>query len=212
MPISTSETYIYRITHRLNLPLILKHGICNKTHVNASRDFIPIGNESIIGVRKDHQIRIKGYGNIGEYVPFYFSQYSIMLYNILTGYGVPKINPENIIFLCCIIDTVIGSGNKYFFTDGQANTAISEHFSDLADLDKVDWNVVKSRDFRKTSEDVDRTRRYQAEFLVKSNVPVNCINAIVVYNDKCDTFVKKELEKAGLVIPVYTRKTFYFNR
>ncbi|OQP66081.1 hypothetical protein A3860_14680 [Niastella vici] len=186
--------------------------MCNKNHPNADPKYVNIGNNSIIGVRIVHPVKIFGYGNIGDYVPFYFTPCSIMLYNILTGYGIDKVAPEDIIFLCCTVEAVTKCGNDFFFTDGQANTAITEHYNDLVDLGKIDWDVIKSKDFRKTADDVDRQRRYQAEFLIKHFVPTTCISAIVVYNEKCANFVKKELEKAGSLIPVHIKKSYYFNR
>lgn len=204
--------WLYRITHRNNLSHILQHGICNKHHPNANPGFIPIGNHNIIAKRSDHTVKIDGYGNVGDYVPFYFSPKSIMLYNVLTGYGIVKIKPEEIIFLVSNLTTLAESGERFFFTDGQANTRISNHFTQLDDLNKVDWEVVLSGDFNKSNKDNDRTRRYQAEFLVHGRVPVNCIKAIVVYNESCITFVQKELAKTDLLTPVYIKKSFYFNR
>ncbi len=206
------NTWLYRITHRENLPHILHYGICNKNHPDANPDFISIGNHGIITTRKDREVKIEGYGNVGEYVPFYFSPKSIMLYNILTGYGVDRIKPEEIIFLITDIEGVINSKQLFFFSDGQANTRISRHYNDLKDLDKVDWNVVTSGDFKKSIADNDRTRRYQAEFLIHERVPINCTKAIVVYNESCATFVKKKLATTNLVIPVHIKRTFYFNR
>jgi len=72
--------------------------------------------------------------------------------------------------------------------------------------------VVKSGDFSKSNNDNDRTRRYQAEFLIHEKVPVDCIKAIVVYNESCATFVKKKLALTGLIIQVHIKRPFYFNR
>jgi hypothetical protein len=135
-----------------------------------------------------------------------------MLYNILTGYGVTKTEAEDIIFVCCTIEALTGCGNQFFFTDGQANTSITSHYADIGHLNQIDWDIILSGNFKKTDADVDRQRRYQAEFLVKYHVPVNCISAIAVYNKKTETFVRNQLDKAGVLIPVYIKKDFYFNR
>ena len=204
--------WLFRITRIDNIPHILRHGICNKSHPNADPNYVPIGNGEIISFRSEHKVNIRGYGFVGDYVPFYFDPCSIMLYNILTGYTVKKVTPEKIVFLCCTVEALTNCGNRYFFSDGQANTYISEHYSDLKDLDKVDWNVVKSKNFKKTIEDIDRPRRYQAEFLVRHYVPITCVGAIVVYNENSLNFVNSELEKAGLLIRALIKKPFYFNR
>jgi hypothetical protein len=213
MPGKIPQTvWLYRITNRENLAHILRYGICNKNHPDANPDFVSIGNPEIIATRNDHEVKIEGYGKIGDYVPFYFSPKSIMLYNILTGYGVKKIKPEEIIFLITDIESAVNCKQLYFFSDGQANTRISQHYNDLKDLDKIDWEVVQSGDFSKSIKDNDRTRRYQAEFLIYKKVPVNCIKAIVVYNESCATFVKKKLALTGLIIQVHIKRPFYFNR
>lgn len=213
MPGKIAQTvWLYRITSRENLSHILEYGICNKNHPDANPDFVSIGNHDIIGRRNDHEVKIDGYGNIGDYVPFYFSPKSIMLFNILTGYGVSKVNPEEIIFLITDIESAVNCNQLYFFSDGQANTRISKHYNDLKDLNKIDWEVVQSGDFSKSNTDNDRTRRYQAEFLIHRKVPVNCIKGIVVYNESCATFVKKKLALTDLIIQVHIKRSFYFNR
>lgn len=204
--------WLYRITHRDNLAHVLQYGICQKNDINANPDYKAIGHKDIIGKRTDHPVKIDGYGNIGDYIPFYFTPKSMMLYNILTGYGVPKVPPNEIIFVATTVSKLISCESDYFFTDGQANTRISRHLHQIQDLNKIDWEVIKSGDFRKSINDIDRPRRYQAEFLVKRHVPVNCIEAIVAYNETGATFVKKELARTDLLIPVYIKKSFYFNR
>lgn len=87
--INKNREYCYRITHIQNLPLILENGIVNKNHSDADGNYIEIGNPEIINVRSTTQVRIDGYGVIGDYVPFYFTPKSIMLYNIITGYYAP---------------------------------------------------------------------------------------------------------------------------
>ncbi|MBI3720352.1 MAG: DUF4433 domain-containing protein [Sphingobacteriales bacterium] len=204
--------WLYRLTHRDNLSHILQYGICHKDHPNANPDYIAVGHKEIIGKRKEHPVKIKGYGNVGDYVPFYFTPKSIMLYNILTGYGVQQFNPEELIIIAGTVTKLSACGNNYFFTNGQANTSITKHLNDLSMLNEVDWEVIRSGDFKKTITDIDRPRRYQAEFLVHSHVPVNCIEAIAVYNESCATFVKRALAKTDWIIPVYIKKSFYFNR
>ncbi len=45
----------------------------------------------LIEKRTAHTVPIPPGGSLGDYVPFYFTPWSIMLYNIKTGYnGVPR--------------------------------------------------------------------------------------------------------------------------
>ncbi|MBK8624011.1 MAG: DUF4433 domain-containing protein [Saprospiraceae bacterium] len=73
----------------------MDHGILNKNHPKASDGYIQIGHPEIIDVRSTTPVRIHDHGNIGDYVPFYFTPKSIMLCNIQTGIMrlVPKRRP-----------------------------------------------------------------------------------------------------------------------
>jgi hypothetical protein len=204
--------HVYRITHIQNLQHILQFGICTKHHPDAGPHFTTLGNPSIISRRDTTVVRISGYGNIGEYVPFYFTPRSIMLYNIVTGYQapiVPKVERNDIIIFHARISQLILSG-QYFFTNGQANDALTDHFNDVKDLALVDWKCIKSGNFSKSEGDFDKPRRYQAEFLVRHHVPLSFLDGIVVYNHSVTTFVQDELKKAGIVLPVSVNANHFF--
>lgn len=95
-----------------------------------------------------------------------------MLYKIHTGYGVPQVHQRDIVYICCKLEIIAALGHPCLFTDGQANTGGSNEFTALADLDKLDWNVIPEQYWRDTLDDRDRERRKQAEFLVKGHIPV----------------------------------------
>ena len=54
----------------------------------------------------------------------------------------------------------------FVFSDGHGLARFTAWYDDLADLDRVDWDMVYQRYWRDTSDDMDRQRRKQAEFLV----------------------------------------------
>ena len=210
-----TDKLVYRIIHYDNLNYVLEHGMYVRQHKKFDANYVNIGNSEIIDVRKDCPVKITGYGFVGDYVPFYFGTQSIMLYNILTGHGgLQKHTANNIIYLCCRIEGLIEICPKYFFTDGQANKQITAHFSNINDLNKIDWNVVNGTDFRKSEDDPDKARRYQAEFLVHQHVPVNCISKIVIHNKSIANTIQASLIKYGLKVPIEIAKKdcyyFYF--
>ena len=213
MIINKHKKYCYRILHKNNLIHLLKHGLVNKHHKNSDPDFTPIGNLEIIDVRSTTPVRIASYGNIGDYVPFYYTTRSMMLFNIVTGYYAPKVprrSKNEIIAVRCLI-TELAKQPKWFFTDGQANDDNTEHYNDLNYLEKIDWNCIQSGDFTKSAADYDKQRRYQAEFLVYHEVPLECIEGICVYDAETEKWVKNELNKSGLEIPVYIHKHYFFD-
>lgn len=211
--INKNKKFVYRITHIQNLPHVLQEGLCTKHHPFANPHFISIGNPSIISTRDTTPVKIAEYGNIGDYVPFYFTPRSIMQYNIVTGYYalvVPKVAREDILVIRCLITTLATSW-QFFFTYGQANDAFSNHFKNTAHLNNLDWSNIQASNFSKSDGDFDRQRRYQAEFLVHHHIPISMIESFNVYNQKAATFVQTELSKAGITtMPVRIQTAYYF--
>jgi len=174
--------------------------------------FVSIGNKEIIDVRSTTLVDLKGFGTIGEYVPFYFTPRSIMLYNIVTGYRapvVPQRQREEIVVIRCLIDH-LANLDRWFFTDGQANDSETYHYNNLKYLSQIDWDCIQNSDFSKSDGDYDRPRRYQAEFLVHNSVPVDYIESICVHNVNMKERAENELLELGLKIPVHIHPTYFF--
>jgi hypothetical protein len=199
MLVNAHGKFCYRIYHIQNLPHVVQAGLCTKHHPDANPLFVSIGNTEIIDTRDSTAVRIPEFGNIGDYVPFYFTPRSIMLFNIITGYRaplVPKLPKSDIIIIQAEVEKLSHTG-RFFFTDGQANVlGLSHHYSDLADLDKIDWESIQRSDFTKNG-DPDRPRRYQAEFLVHHHVPLAALESIIVYDASTAAKVTEMLNKAG---------------
>lgn len=211
MIINRNKTFCYRITHRDNLQHILLNGLVNKNHDRAAAGFVPIGNPEIIDVRSTTLVAMDGFGYIGEYIPFYFTPRSIMLYNIITGYYhpvVPQRSREEIIVIRCLVERLTDQP-KWFFTDGQANDGESGHYADLKKMSKIDWDCIQNSQFSK-SDDYDRPRRYQAEFLVRDIVPVNCFESVCVYSKKMQLWAQAQINKAGKMLKVNVVPEYFF--
>lgn len=213
MLINPDKRYCYRICHIDNLRHLLNVGMCSKYHPLADPNFVRIGNIEIINARDTTDVQIAGYGKVGEYVPFYFTPRSIMLYNIVTGHRapkVPKVPRENILVIRCLIEQLAKCG-RYFFTDGQANVSNgTNHFHDLKDLDKIDWAIIQTSSFSKSTDDLDRARRYQAEFLVHDHVPVSAVESIVVYNKFAQARVEAQLKELQKDLSVQIIRNYFF--
>lgn len=211
--INAERKYCYRITHIQNMPYILEQGMVSKQHPLANRAYIQIGNPEIIDVRSNTAVRIAGYGDFSEYVPFYFTPRSMMLYNIVTGYRsplVPKRNREEIVVIRCLMEQ-LATLEHWFFTNGQGNDSISRHFHDLDKLSEIDWESIQQSNFSKNDGDFDRPRRYQAEFLVRHVVPLSHIESLHVYNEAAKSAVEKMLEaKKTLNFGVQITPIYFF--
>lgn len=211
--VNENKEFCYRITHIDNLPLIIRDGICAKNHENASEEFVPIGNPDIIAKREDEPVKIEGFGNLSDYVPFYFTPRSVMLYNILTGYYEPIVKKraeEEILVIRCRI-TNLFNNKKCFFTDAMASVNISKHYDDLKNINEINWHAIHNSDFQNTIDNLDKRRKYQAEFLVYNHVPLDLVESLHVYDEDTKQFVKQELNNAGRGhIPVKVTKFYYF--
>lgn len=211
-PINEKRDLCYRIVHLNNLKHVLAKGLCTKHHPNADPDFTPIGNTQIIGTRDTTPVRIEGYGHIGEYVPFYFTPRSIMLLNIQSGYRHPQVphrKPQEILIIRCRLER-LAQLEQFFFTDGQANVAITKHFNNLGNISNLDWDSISSSNFKKDDDDFDRPRRYQAEFLVYKHVPVTHVESFCVYDQASKDYVEQQLQAFGVELPVYVQPLYYF--
>lgn len=170
-------------------------------------NYINIGDRNLIKQRFDHPVALKNGGNLGDYVPFYFGGLSIMLYNIKNGHsGVEPLPQNDIVYICCKLDTIVQKGLEFIFTDGHAKNKTTRFFNDLTNLNQIDWSLVGKRYWNNTTDDNDRKRRKQAEFLIKSHVAPDCIDSIVVYDQEKHDFVTKIMDELGLKIPVHIDK------
>lgn len=172
---------LFRMVHHTNIAHILDHGLCNRSHPQFDPNYVDIGHPDIVGKRTAQFVGVKGYGDLGDYVPFYFCGHTPMLLNIITGkHGLIERPQRDVVLIHCPLPRITAAECRYFYTDGNAKVSISKPYTDLNDLDKLDWEAIGSGDFRIAEHGPDRIRRKHAEFLVREHVPVGCIGALIV--------------------------------
>jgi ssDNA thymidine ADP-ribosyltransferase, DarT len=210
MPVP-QPTLIHRITHCANLPWILEHGVCCRATENQDPNFVNIGDRDLIARRETRAVEIHPGGHLSNYVPFYFSPHSVMLYKIHTG-EVPgcTARQKEIIFLVSSIQRLQERSLTFLFTDGHASPRNTQYFSDPKDLEQLDWGTIRSKDFKKRLEDPDRSRRYQAECLVYERVPLEALLAVGCRDTTCLNIVKEKIQCVVNGIKVVVRPGWYF--
>lgn len=197
--------FIYRMVHWQNIPHILQYGLCCRIHENADPNFINIGHRQLISDRDQHPVNIDGKGVLGEYIPFYFAGYSPMLYLIKKGFqGVEERPQADLVFLVCKIDKVVQSGVEFFFTDRNAKIKYVENYTDITDLDKLNWDCIYAQEWKNTEENYQKRDLKQAEFLIRHHLPVALIHAIVVKNEEKKSYIEEQMHSFGLNIPIQT--------
>ncbi|SDM11031.1 protein of unknown function [Catalinimonas alkaloidigena] len=202
------EVYLYRLVHWQNVEHILRHGLCTRKHSQADPNYIAIGDRSLIENRAEYPIPGRLYaGSLGDYVPFYFGPHSPMLYMIIKGLkGIQQRPQEDLVYLISSLSRIKAAGCEFFFTDRHAKTRLARSYQDESDLDKIDWDVVKSKEWKNTEEDTDRRDRKQAEFLVKDYVPISCIQAILVKSRGRQEYIQGVVKDLQLPIDVHREK------
>jgi ssDNA thymidine ADP-ribosyltransferase, DarT len=202
---------IFRITHIENVPWILGHGLHCKNSSVQDPNFISIGMAELINKRMSRSVQRGPKGMLSDYVPFYFTPYSIMMYNIRTGYnGVTRRENSEIAILVSSLHKLKESEVHFVFTNGHAFMAETEYFDDLADLGRVDWELLRNKDFKKDPEDPGKTSRYQAEALVHRQVPVDALLGIALYDETARQKIEAEVKSRGLSVPVKSVPGWYF--
>lgn len=131
-----AQIWLYRTTHIENLPHILRHGLVIASSPSADPNFRPIGDQSLIGVRKDLDAPNPPGGKFSEYIPFYLGHRSPMLYQIATGYeGVEKIPQSDIVYVVVNHDCIVQNGLDWFYTDGHARHGMTRFYTDESGFD-----------------------------------------------------------------------------
>ncbi len=142
-----------------------------------------IGHEHIKARRMNRNVPLAPGGTLGDYVPFYFAPRSPMLFAIHGGYVEGYKGGQNsVIHLRSTVEAVDETELQWVFTEGHAEIAYTDFFSDLEDLTKIDWEVLKARYWHDTDNDPDRKRRRQAEFLVHQFFPLGLVSYMGVHD------------------------------
>ena len=210
MTLNPEKALIFRIVHRDNLPWTLDHGL----HASRGKIFDPnyrnIGNVDLIGRRTHRQVKVGPGGTLNDYVPFYFTPFSIMMYNIHTGYNVQRVPNDEILILVSSLVRIAELGISFVFTDQHAYPAMANYYTELQDLDKIPWDQLNSKDFKHDPDDPAKKERYQAEALIWKHVPLDALLGICSCNANVDRFVKTELAQRNLNVQSSVQGNWYF--
>lgn len=184
--------WIYRITHHQNLEHILRDGLLiTKRSASQNQHFVSIGDKILIQARNETIVPVPPGGVLSDYVPFYFGLRSPMLYQIHNGFeGVQKINQREIVYLVSSLNRLQEIGKPFAFTDGHARHQLTRFFNDIKDLDQLDWSVINSNYWANDENDADRKRKKQAECLVYGDLPLSCIQYILVYDEAMKAYIQ----------------------
>lgn len=211
MTLNPAKALIFRITHRDNIPWILDNGVHAPNGERSDPNFRRIGNPDLIDNRSRRTVPVGLGGTLSDYVPFYFTPSSIMMYNIKTGHrGVPRVPNEEIVILVSSLRRMSEMGIPFVFTDCHAYVRWASFFTDLERLDQIDWPILNRRDFAHDPDDPDKMARYQAEALVWKCVPLDALTGVCSFTGDVNSWVQAELTQRDLGLRATVQSNWYF--
>jgi len=115
---------------------------------------------------------------------------------------------QPVIYLCSSSEAVDAAKLRWVFTEGHADMGYTDFFDDFKDLGKIDWKLMTAKYWNASPEAPDRSRRRQAEFLVKDFFPWKLVKEIAVYGNATAKVVNEIL--AGDPPPIVIQQGWYY--
>lgn len=140
--LTPEKAYIFRITHITNLSWLLDNGMHCRNSAVRDPQFREIGNPDLIERRAKSELSVAAGGTLSDYIAFYFTPRSPMLYNLKTGHNVPSVPMSEIVVLVSSVQKLDELGLKYLLSDRHAVLAGAIFSPDKSGLDQVDWTSL----------------------------------------------------------------------
>lgn len=166
---------------------------------------MPIGDQGLIEKRASHPVPIPPKGTISDYVAFYFTPRSLMLYIITGGNPCHEYDKSEIVIMETRLRDLADSGFAVVFTDRHAYSPSANFFSSMDDLGKIQWDLLQKSSFAG-----DYKGPYQAEALIHDHLPVRFLSSIVCYGENEKAELEQDVREAHLEIKVDARPDWYF--
>ncbi len=176
--------YLYHFTHVDNMTSIWAHGLLSHNQAHQS-DYVTndISNRMVNERRATREV----FGRpLHDYVPLYFTPKNPMLY-------ARKKYQDDIAILSLDPDLILRE--DAIFTDGNAASGGTSFFTEIQDVDKLDWDCIRDEWWVNFE---DGTRKRCAEVLLPLGVPFQSIQRIIVRIEQ----TKRRLENVLQAQPI----------
>ncbi len=209
---NSEKALIWRIIHRNNLPWALQNGLHSCNSNVKDPNYINIGNRELIDRRASRAVPILPNGTLNDYVPFYFTPFSPMMFNIHTGRGgVIRRSNDEILILVSSLNRLAELDLPFIFTDRHAYTSLAQYFSDFVHLGQIDWPLLQARNFQRDPNDPEKIERYQADALIHRHLPINALVGIICYSDSTKAQIIQQSQEAAVKLEIYKKPEWYFS-
>ncbi len=201
--IKLNKIRLFRMTHIDNIQHIIENGITHYLSANRNYDYMNIGDSSLINRRVE--IILEDDTKLSDYIPFYFSYRTPMLYVIWKGFNnVKNIKQEDIVYIVSSVQKMTDLGVNYKFTDGHAVAGLSNFYTkeSINEIETLlDWEAIKATDWKS---EPDLKRKKEAEFLVLGDITYDAVLGYIVYNPIAQEKMQQiEKNKQTIVKPEY---------
>lgn len=178
--------YLYHMTHKTNLENILQNGLLSHNMAHSRGLTKTDISDERVNRRRD---------KVHDFVPFYFNPKNPMLYR--------RKNMQSDIIILCIDRNVLQMNLK--FTDGNAASSSTKFYSNIKDLEKLNWSIINSEYW---SDFIDGKRIRCSEVLIPNEVKIGNIKKIFCFNSETEGYVKNKV--GDFEITVTVNEDFYF--
>lgn len=212
MPVP-DEPKIYHIVHIDRLASIVADDClwCDAKMAMESPSGTIIGMNSIKQRRRTNALKSHSGLYVGDCVPFHFCPRSVMLY-VIHQANHPELEYRDgqnpIVHLEADLRRTVAwaeqNNRRWAFTTSNAGSLFFDDYSDLADLEKVDWNAVQANDWQA------RKEGKQAEFLLEASFPLEMVSRIGVNSKEIYAKVPRTLQGVRHHPTIEVRPDWYY--
>ena len=209
----TARPSIYHIVHVDRLSSIVADG-CLWSDASLQRRALPgtvIGMRTIKQRRLTNPIECRPGLKVGDCVPFYFCQRSVMLYVIHRANNDQldyRGGQDPIVHLVADLNETVEwaeqNERRWAFTLSNAGSGYFEDRCDLVQLDEIDWSAVRARDWRACKEEK------QAEFLLETSFPWTLVRHVGVRNVETRSMAVEAIGEAVHQPSVTIQRAWYY--
>ena len=190
---------------------------CDAEMANRAETGTTIGIKNIKQRRLTNELNSHPGLRVGDCVPFYLCPRSIMLFVIYKGNHTEleyRGGQGSIVHLEADLRQVVAwadaNGKRWAFTASNAGSRYFEDWSDLSQLDKVNWVAVQAQWWSGPGVDEALKEGKQAEFLVEGSFPWTLVSRIGVRSDAIRGKVLGETQMAKHQPPVEVKPDWYY--
>ncbi len=210
---------IFHIVHVDRLASIVDDGFlrCDEMIAQSPKAGTTIGMGQIKRRRLETRLPSHPGLSVGQCVPFYFCPRSVMLYVIHRGNadGLDYIGGQGpIVHLVADLKASVkwASCNscRWAFTTSNAGSKYFADHSDLALLNEINWEAVRSTIWSGNGVAPSIKEGKQAEFLVEGRFPWNLVERIGVYSRETYNQAADVLNSRSLHPPIHIMPEWYY--